>query len=383
MEKSSIVKASLLAGAVALTGAYFGAEPLTKVLVPPPTMPATPVPEPVQAERSPIDVGVGFDTSRSKIMYDIAEVAGATEGAMRDLLSSGVLGGGDKLTVCEFAETAECKTFGLPGEQTGLMDALSAVAPQPFRKGMKTCVGNSVNQMAARVGDQHPGLLFVWSDAKDECEHGALPPNSPEINVFVPRDEYKANGEEVAEGLGTQKVSVAVTRDGGQFKDKLMGLVGKLRDTANRAAQARADKIYQERLKQYEDEKARKQREFDERRAAYDSKVQSAKRVVRLTTGGTAAIFLTLTAILLRLSSKPRFGKCWVVDKRDPKFPQTFIIPKDRTDEIDIGTRYDLGRSMIAKPTKGGVEVDGRVLRDGDEIILGVYFRTTDPDSVE
>lgn len=367
-KKSSglVLPAALGVGALGVAG-YFGADKLAEMLTPEPELP-----ERVVATRPPISLAVAFDRTPSDIRHELAGVKAATQEL---LVSGGLLQQGDEVTICDFAEHANCDSFpvGADGKPAAAgLARLDAVQTERGRdKTIETHVATSVGDVARHMDGKPNPLIAVWSDAEDEGD--VLPDDTKlpgPVKIVYPKPKFADDAEAVASDL-------AVTADGNdakavlagnavEFKNSLAGFTSALTAAAQGRAQAEADRAYAEAIAAYQ-----------ETLTGRKAKIEAVRSVVR-------GILLTITAIcgtaigaLIWKRNKPRL-KGYLVDKRGD-YSSSQPLPRRKSWRADVIMAIDSATPLVFTASRDRVFLNGQQVTDGQEIVQGVFYYETPP----
>jgi hypothetical protein len=370
------LKPAVLATGIAAMAAWCGAEKIAEKMVGEPVMPPKPsAPQKVKAERGPMQVGIGFDVTRSDIRHDLPNVTAVTR---QFLQNNGVLKPGDQVIVCTFAEGADCNSFTLPDDAAALAAEVDGIKPQDPRRGMQTHVHHAIAQMVNTLGVTKEGVLLAWTDGKDD-EKGDKTPlasgHSPVV-IVVPQRSYVTDAKSVEETLGDTGVDVALAEDSGAFGALLEKFSRALDGRAQARAQADEDLAYEGRVSKfqqlmaaYEDAKAN----ADQLRGANLAKIAAFKFNVK---AGIALLLAALGALIgfdYRERNKPQ-TKGFLSYSRDG-YPKLFRLPESaKPCEVRLQ-----GSTYLFTPTKTGLVVNGRIINDGDELAPGITYTVDKP----
>lgn len=410
-----VLKSSAVGGAVIATawlisdplvdwyvGDYKGEKPQLNA-VEPKNMPTKP--EPVPAKRKPIEVAIGFDISKSDIGKELPSVVSETRKFLDD---TGALQDGDKVSICTFVENAECREFQLASQKTALISYVDGIKLDPRKPNkMQTYVHASVKQILDQTGAD---MVFAWTDGKDQDQDSRqkLGADHSPVVIVVPDDGYVTNANRVKQTLGGSGVDVKVAATSEEFGKDLENFTGELNAEAQRKARQDAEKLYKEKVAQYDEEMQQYQnklqkfeqdksayekalKDLEQRKAALQAEIQGTKNAIKrvIAIAGLVAVTALISALSLLIGinkhqkNKPKFPSVWyIVDKRG-RFSDPYRGPAFSDKPFNLNTIIE--ESIVLVPTKEGVVINGGpnngkvILLDGDEIIPGVSFTTRDP----
>lgn len=406
---------SVAAGAVAAAG-WFAADPLVewyigdyegdKPQVPSTEEPAVPEkPIPVKAKRGPIKVAIGFDVSKSKISGNLDAITAETR---KFLENTSALSAGDQVSVCTFVEDADCESFKLPDQKDALISRVNNVQLDPRKPNdMDTYVHNSVSQILSQT---EADLVLAWTDGQDEdpASKEALASGHAPIVIVVPSKEYVVDATNVSSTLGRQNVDVRLATTSAEFGKDLENLTGGLNAKAQREADLSAEQLYEERLRQHNQqmkEYGKRHEQYQKDKVSYQQalekfnagkevvqdRIQEIKKRIKKGFKIAGAVVLSLAAASMALliginrhkKNKPKFPPIWfIVDKRG-RFLDSSRGPSFSDQPYKLETIT--GEQITLVPTREGILIqggsnNGKILRNGDEITPGFVFTTKDPE---
>lgn len=381
-DRSGLKKALVLGGGLAVAGAWFGAEPVARLMVGEPgEAPPAPTLEVAKPEpREPLNLVVGLD--RSGTMKE--DLPSVREAVLAFLRSNKVLAAGDGVEMCQFPDDtdafgADCKGFVFPSQAAELEAAVQGVTIDPRGAKGKTYVNLAVRQMLERLAGKPNSVVFAWTDGKEE-DKGDRPFASEghaPVRVVVPRMEYKPDADAVAAGLGEDAEAV-VARSGAEFGTMLSRFTGELDQKAQAAAQAktaaanaRNRAAYEAALREHQGQVA----EIERQKGTLEGKIRSVKNWVKGTALALLALLGGAIGLDIRERRRPRL-KGFLQDKRNPKYPKVYPIPHSKS---PYNCQMYLQSPVVLTPTKQGVSCDGRLLKNGDQVIERVFYYESDP----
>lgn len=381
-KSSGWAKKTMAVTAIVGAAAWVGAEPVANHIIgeqtdTAPTEPQKPEPKP--AKRQNVDIAIGFDTTRSAIMKELPAVAEATKGFLEE---TKILADGDKVTVCTFAEEANCRSYKIPAERQALLDSVGKIKPEAPRDNMQTHVHHSINSIAQQVRGEN-GLVLAWTDGIEDQkgQKNALPSAHPPVTIVVPKEGYLTSAESVKLELGSKGVDVVLAQNGGDFGRLLEKFTGKLERDARTKAEAEVAALYQQQMKEhtgkmtaYEAEK----KAYAEKHAAAKEKIETVKTSIKITAGALMALAASALGTLLYMRNRPKL-KGWILDNRN-EYAEIYRIPAE-TKEISLSrVSRNLPGSITIKPTSNGIYAGNERLRNGFKLDENIFWFDKEPD---
>lgn len=356
--------ATLLALAAA---GYFSAEPIAKRFFDAPHAPRPP--EPVQAQREPVNIAIAVDRTPSAVSTELPTIRMAT----REFLEGrGILRDGDGVTLCTFAERAECRDFRLPGGKAELIQAIDGIVPER-RRGIETHVAASVRDVVSAVYDRENPFVVAWTDAIEEGDPvpaGTERSRRVPVRIVVPRSRFLSDASNVSEAFPADDIQASVATNGGEFGEQLGGFVGGLTRDAQTRAQATADRQHQSAMQDFERQKSA----YELALRSVQEKIENVKAWINRGIGGIMAAFGILVFLDYRERKRPRISG-YIVKKRGA-YDNTFPLSRSK---VPVNILRMVGFDMTLSPSKQGVTLEGRVLQDGEQIAEGVSYHISDP----
>jgi hypothetical protein len=379
---SSWVKKAMAVTAIAGTAAWLGAEPIANQIIgeqkdTAPTEPQKPEPKP--AKRNPVDIAIGFDTTRSKIMDDLPSVTSAT----RDFLdNTKILKTDDKVTVCTFAEEAKCNSYVLPKGKEDLIANVGQIKPEARRNNMQTFVHHSITSIVKEVKGEN-GIVLTWTDGIEDQngQKNTLPLKHAPVTIVVPQEGYLSSAGLVKKELGTQGVDVVLAKNSTDFGKLLEKFVGRLENEAQKTAEDEAKALYNKQLEDH----ATKMTSFENEKRAFAKKHAEAKEKIENVKSGikmTAATLIVLAAsalgTLLYMRNRPKL-KGWIVDNRN-EYPEIYRIPQEAKEISLTRVSRTLPGEIRIKPGTDGIYLNNQKIRNGTEIDENIFWFDKEPD---
>ncbi len=380
--KSGWAKKTIAATAIVGAAAWVGAEPVANHIIGEqtdiaPTEPQKPEPKP--AKRKNVDIAIGFDTTRSAIMKELPAVAEATRSFLEE---TKILTEGDQVTVCTFAEEANCTSYKIPAERAALLETVGKIKPEAPRNNMQTHVHHSIASITNRVKGEN-GLVLAWTDGIEDQKgpKAVLPAKHPPITIVVPKEEYLTHAGSVRTELGSKGVDVVLAQNSGDFGHLLERFTGKLEKDARTKAEDEAAALYQGQVKEHTVKMAAYEAEkkaYAEKHAEAKEKIGNVKTGIKMTAATLMALAASALGTLLYLRNRPKL-KGWIVDNRGD-YPEIYRIPAE-TKEIPLSrVSRTLPGSITIKPSANGMFAGNERLRNGFKLDENIFWFDKEPD---